>query len=173
MGMKSISSIAISILLLLPAPVLADEATLSFSNDRLEINVSDEVRENAKKAKALEDYEVIDRVRREVEGYLGGLPETARTEIEISGFRLRSGVSGFFGMSGSDTLDARVTIRDDGKQIGHFVVNADNGRSGKTQPPTRRVIRLVQEFGQIFGIQLQVSQGNMPMPFFPGNRMRH
>jgi hypothetical protein len=161
--------VTIAFTFLLPLPVLADDDKMSISGERLAISVADEVKADADKAKAIKDYQVLSRIQREIQGYIGGLNESANVEVVITSFRLRGGVSWFFGMSGDDVIDAKVTIRDKGKQTGHFVVNADNGRSGRTQPPTRRVVRLVQEFGQKFGAMLSLSQGKMP--FFPGQMM--
>ena len=168
--MRRFQTIAISTFaLFLSLPAMGADDGLSVSGERLTITVADEVKSESEKAKAIKDYEVLSRIQREISGYVGGLSESASVEVVITSFRLRSGVSGFFGMSGDDVIDAKVTIRDKDKQIGHFAVNADNGRSGRTQPPTRRLVRLVQEFGQKFGAMLSVSQGKMP--FFPGQMM--
>jgi len=59
---------------------------------------------------------VLSRLENELTGYLEGLPAGARAEIVLTGFRLRSGASGFFGMSGRDEIDARVTVKDKKKK---------------------------------------------------------
>lgn len=156
-----------SIMLNVTMPALAEDEGLSIKDKRLNITLTDEVKAASEKVEAIKDYKVLGRIKNEIQGHLGGLPESAKVEVVVYGFRLRGGASGFFGMSGSDVIDARVTVKDKKKQLAHFSVNADNGRGGKTQPPTRRLVRLVQEFGQKFGIMLNVQSGRMPM-FPPG-----
>ena len=166
--MKISWGIAVSFLILfLSMPVMAASDGLSISSKQLKIVVSKDIKAASEKVEVIKDYKVLSRIQDELTGYLEGLPAGARTEIVITGFRLRSGASGFFGMSGRDEIDARVTIKDKKKkQLAYFTLSADNGRSGRSQPPTRRLVSLVQEFGQEFGIKLNFSMGKLP--FFPG-----
>jgi hypothetical protein len=167
--MKRFLGVALSLIMLsLAISTMAEEGDgLSISSKQLKITLSDDVKAADEKVEAIKNYKVLTRIQNEIQGHLGALPASAKVEVVITGFRLRSGASGFFGMSGSDEIDARVTVKDKKKQLAHFSLNADNGRSGKTQPPTRRLVRLVQEFGQKFGVMLNVSSGRMPM-FPPG-----
>ncbi len=166
--MKISWGIAISFLVLfLSMPVMAAKDGLSITSKRLKITVSKDIKAASEKVEVIKDYKVLSRLESELTGYLEGLPAGARTEIVITGFRLRSGASGFFGMSGRDEIDARVTVKDKKKkQIAYFTLSATNGRSGKSQPPTRRLVTLVQKFGQKFGTKLNMSMGKLP--FFPG-----
>lgn len=166
--MKISWGIAISFLVLfLSMPAMAAKDGLSITSKRLKITVSKDIKAASEKVEVIKDYKVLSRLESELTGYLEGLPAGARTEIVITGFRLRSGASGFFGMSGRDEIDARVTVKDKKKkQIAYFTLSATNGRSGKSQPPTRRLVTLVQKFGQKFGTKLNMSMGKLP--FFPG-----
>ena len=166
--MKISWGIAVSFLILfLSMPVMAASDGLSISSKQLKIVVSKDIKAASEKVEVIKDYKVLSRIQDELTGYLEGLPAGARTEIVITGFRLRSGASGFFGMSGRDEIDARVTVKDKKKkQIAYFTLSATNGRSGKSQPPTRRLVTLVQKFGQKFGTKLNLSMGKLP--FFPG-----
>lgn len=44
---------------------------------------------------------------------------------------------------------------------------ASNGRSGKSQPPTRRQVTLINRFGEKASIKLSLAYGRMPG--MPGN----
>jgi len=165
--MKRLLSIAISsIVLFLSVPAMGASDGLSISSKRVKIVVSKDVKAASEKVDVIKKYEVLSRLQKEIEGQLGGFPDSTKAEITITSFRLRSGASGFFGLSGKDVLDATVTVKDKGKQIGRFGIDVSNGRSGKTQPPTRRLVRLIQRFGEKFNGKLNLSMGRMPG--FPG-----
>lgn len=155
------------LMLILSIPAMGADKGLSISSKRVKIKVSSDIMAASEKVDVIKKYEVLERLQKEIDGQLGSFPDSTKAEIEIISFRLRSGAGGFFGMSGKDFIEATVTIKDKKKQIARFAIEAKNSRSGKTQPPTRRLVKVVQRFGERFSRKLGVKMGRMPM--MPGN----
>lgn len=156
-----------SIMIFISIPAMGAGDGLSISSKRVKIEVSRDIKAASKKVAVIKKYEVLSRLQQEIDGQLGGFPDSTKAEITITSFRLRSGASGFFGLSGGDILDATVTVKDKGKQIARFSIDVSNRRSGKAQPPTRRLVRLIQRFSENFSLKLNLSSGKTLR--FPGN----
>lgn len=143
-----------SIMLLLSIPAMAASDGLSLKSKRVKIVVSKDVMGASEKVDVIKRYEVLKRLQDEIEGQLGSFPDGTRVEIEMTAFRLRSAKGGFFGMSGKDVIDGTITAKNKNKQIARFSVRSSNSRSGKAQPPTRRLMRVVTRFGEKFSKRL-------------------
>lgn len=168
--MKKFWGVAIPfIMLFLSIPAMAGTG-LSISSKRVKIKVSSDVMAASEKVDVIKKYEVLKRLRNEIEGQLGSFPDSTKVEIEMTAFRLRSGSSGFFGMSGKDIIDGTITVKDKKKQIARFSISSGSSRSGKSHPPTRRLMRVITRFGEKFSRKLGVKMGRMPvMPMMSGN----
>ncbi len=136
--------------------VSSENVTIKISNNKL-LTSEDKIA-------ALQNYQILEQLLEEIESQLRSFPET-KAEIEIYGFRLRSGASGFFSF-GSDFLSGDVTVKKNDKQITFFEANIRNSRSGSQQPPTRRAHTLVKRFGEKFSRKVNLAYGNVPVPNF-------
>lgn len=165
--MKRFYGVAIPLIMLfLSIPAMGAGDGLSISSKRVKIKLSKDIKAASEKVDVIKKYEVLSRLKNEIEGQLNEFPDSFKVEIEMTSFRLRSGASGFFGMSGKDVIDATVTVKDKKKQIARIRINSGSSRSGKSQPPTRRLMRVIQRFGEKFNRKLGLKMGRMPM--FPG-----
>jgi hypothetical protein len=142
------------LMLFLSIPVMAASNGLSIKSKRVKIIVSKDVMDASEKVEVLKKYEVLKRLKNEIEGQLGSFPDSTRVEIEMTAFRLRSAKGGFFGMSGKDVIDGTITAKNKNKQIARFTISSGNGRSGKAQSPTRRLMRVITRFGEKFSKRL-------------------
>lgn len=164
--MKKILAIVIALALLNLAVATASAAAdLSVRTKRLKITLINDIKADEKKVDVIKRYDVMERLKRELEGQLQNYSKTTTAEVEITGFRLRGGASGFFGFSGKDVLDGSVILKDKGKQIARFGIENSNGRHGKTQPPTRRLVKLIHRFGSRFANEAMAATGNIPAGF--------
>lgn len=162
-----------TLLLALSLNVQAGKDDLSVSTKKLKITLSKEIRADETKVDVIKRYEVMERLQKELEGQLQTYSGISRAEVEITSFRLRGGAAGFWGFSGKDVLDGQVVIKDKGKQVGRFGIQISRGGSGKTKPPTRRLVGLVQKFGEKFAMEAGAATGEMPaMKNFFRHKMR-
>lgn len=138
------------------SPALASE------NVKIKISEGD-LLANQDKIDIIQKYEVLERLIDEVEEVLDRSPGT-EAEIEIYGFRLRSGTAGFLSFSGPDFLSGDVTIKEKGKQIAFFSADIRGSKGGKHHPPTRRVIALVKSFGEDIDHEINKVHGTLVVP---------
>lgn len=146
-GSKWILSIVIWALTAVPLSSVGGELVLK--DKQVTVRVSAEIVKDEDKASAIKDYQIMERIQSETRNHVGGMPATTKVDVLVTGFRLRSGKSAFFGggFTGSDVIEAEITIRDKGKQLHYFNIEATNSSSGKRYPPTRRVHKMVRKFG--------------------------
>lgn len=153
----------------------ADIFKHELSNELVKIRITDDaLLADQAKTEAMHAYKVLPRLLEEIDSHLRTFPNTT-AEIEIYGFRLRSGSSGIFSFAGPDFLSGDVTVKEKNKQIAFFSTDIRSSKSGKHHPPTRRVIALIKKFGKDVNREINLANGTLPMPtinfgdiIFPG-----
>lgn len=129
------------------------------SSELVKIRVTDKtLLADQKKIEIMNNYEVLPRLLEEIDSQLQAFPDTT-AEIELYGFRLRSGSTGIFSFAGPDFLSGDVTVKKKNKQVAFFSADIRSSNSGKHHPPTRRIVALIKSFGEDVSREINLANG--------------
>ncbi len=134
------------------------------SSELVKIKVTEkQLLADQKKIEIMNNYEVLPRLLEEINSLLQAFPDTT-AEIELYGFRLRSGSTGIFSFAGPDFLSGDVTVKKKNKQVAFFSADIRSSNSGKHHPPTRRIVALIKSFGEDVSREINLAYGTTPVP---------